>query len=218
MVVAAQGNEKEPAAGPAAGPVAGIVLAAGAASRMGRNKMLLPLGKESVLRRAVQCALSAGLDPVLVVLGHEAERAQEELRGLPVQPVVNPRHALGINTSLSAGAGAIPPRAAAAVVILADMPAVDPAMIGAVVQRYRETGAPLVTACYGQTPAPPTLYDRRLFPELTGGEGEGRGREVVRRHWGEAVRVPFPEAALADLDVPEDYERARARHGDGSER
>jgi len=197
--------------------VAGIVLAAGSAARMGRNKMLLPLGAETVLRRAARSALSAGLDPVLVVLGHDAERAREELRGLPVEAIVNPLHARGINTSLSAGAAAVPPGAAAAVVLLADMPGVAPAMIGEVVKRYRETGAPLVTACYGQTPAPPTLYDRRLFPELTGGEGEGRGREVVRRHWGEAELVPFPEAALADLDVPEDYERARARHGDGSE-
>jgi len=198
--------------------VAAILLAAGSATRMGQNKVLLPLGGETVLRRAARAALAAGLAPVLVVLGHEAERAEADLAGLPVQIVQNPRHGLGINTSLSAGAEAVPPRAAAAVVLLADMPGVDAAMIRQVVARHRETGAPLVTALYGQTPAPPTLYDRSLFPELTGGEGEGRGREVVRRHWGQAVKVPFPEAALADLDVPADYERARARIEGGGER
>jgi len=198
--------------------VAAILLAAGSATRMGQNKVLLPLGGETVLRRAARAALSAGLEPVLVVLGHEAEKAEADLSGLPVRVVRNPRHHRGINTSLSAGAEAVPPEAVAAVVLLADMPGVDARMIRAVVERYRETGAPLVTALYGETPAPPTLYDRRLFPELTGGEGEGRGRELVRRHWGRAVKVPFPEAALADLDVPEDYERARARLGEGGER
>ncbi len=198
--------------------MAAILLAAGSATRMGRNKMLLPLGGETVLRRAARAALSAGLDPVLVVLGYEAERAEAELAGLPVRIVPNPRHGLGINTSLSAGAEAVPPEASAAVVLLADMPGVDAAMIRQVVARYRETRAPLVTALYGEIPAPPTLYDRSLLPELHGGEGEGRGRELVRRHRARAVRVPFPEAALADLDVPVDYERARARLGDGGER
>src|SRR6476469_7438637 len=36
------------------GPIAGILLAAGTASRMGSNKMLLPLEGESVLRRAAR--------------------------------------------------------------------------------------------------------------------------------------------------------------------
>jgi len=198
--------------------VAAILLAAGSATRMGRNKVLLPLGGETVLRRAARAALAAGLEPVLVVLGHEAERAEVDLAGLPVRIVRNPRHRLGINTSLSAGAEAVPPEAAAAVVLLADMPGVNAAMIRQVVARYQETRAPLVTAQYGEIPAPPTLYDRSLLPELCGGEGEGRGRELVRRLGERAVRVPFPEASLADLDVPADYERARARLGDGGER
>ena len=40
--------------------------------------------------------------------------------------------------------------------------------------------------------------------------GEGCGRQVVRRHRHEAVAVSWPEAALQDIDVPEDYERIRA--------
>ena len=50
--------------------VAGVVLAAGLSTRMGRNKMLLQLGGRSLVRRAVEMALSARLDPVLVVVGH----------------------------------------------------------------------------------------------------------------------------------------------------
>jgi molybdenum cofactor cytidylyltransferase len=198
--------------------VAALLLAAGSATRMGRNKVLLRLGGETVLRRAARAALAAGLDPVLVVLGHEADRAEAELAGLPVRVVRNPRHDLGINTSLSSGAEAVPDGAEAAVVLLADMPGVDAALIRQVVSRYRETGAPLVTALYGGIPAPPTLYDRSLLPELRGGEGEGRGRELVRRHWERAEKVACPESALADLDVPADYDRARARLGEGEER
>jgi cyclopropane-fatty-acyl-phospholipid synthase len=188
-------------------PAAGIVLAAGSAKRMGKNKLLLELDGETLVRRAVRVAREAGLDPVLVVVGHEAERVAADLRGLDCAVVPNARHALGMSTSLDAGVSALPAGAQSAVVLLADMPFVEPAMIDALIRRQRETGAPLVASRYGAVPAPPTLYTRTLFPELRGGEGEGRGREVVRRHAGEAAWVDWPASALADVDEPGDLER-----------
>ena len=191
--------------------VSAVILAAGASSRMGENKLLAAVSGEPLLRRAVGSAVAAGLDPVLVVLGHEAARVEQALAGLPCQAVQNPRFAGGLNTSLDAGIAAVPPDAAAAVVLLADMPFVAPAMIAALVARFAETGAPLVASRYGEVQAPPTLYARALFPELRGGEGDGRGREVTRRHRGSASFVDWPAAALADVDVAGDLERARAQ-------
>lgn len=196
--------------------VAGILLAAGAASRMGRNKLLIDLDGEPLVRRAARRALAAGLDPLLVVVGHEAERVRGALDGLACTPVDNPRFAEGMNTSLSAGLAAVPLAAEAALVLLADMPFVEPGMIEAVVARWRETGAPVVASRYGAAVAPPTLYARPLFPRLSGGTGEGRGREVVRGEGARARFVDWPAAALADLDVAEDVTRARARLGAGS--
>lgn len=183
---------------------------------MGMNKVLLTLQGETLLRRAARCALAGGLEPVLAVLGHEAERAQAELAGLGCRAVLNPEYAKGMNTSLSAGVEAVPPELEAAVVLLADMPLVDAGLVREVVARHRETGARLVTARYGEVAAPPTLYHRALFPELRGGEGEGRGREVVRRHRAEALFVDRPASALADVDREDDLERARSRLADGS--
>jgi len=196
--------------------VAGILLAAGAATRMGRNKLLLQLEGESLLRRAARRALAAGLEPLVVVLGHEADLARAALAGLACLPVVNPRHEKGINTSLSVGVAAVPEGCRAAVVLLADMPFVDEGMIGAVVNRFRETDARLVVSRFGEVQAPPTLYARALFAELSGGEGEGRGREVVRRHLEGAALVAQPPKGLGDVDVDDDFARARARAGRGA--
>ena len=192
------------------GGVAGLVLAAGPSTRMGENKLLLRLDGESVLRRAAGRALAAGLDPVIVVLGHDAEKVSSELRGLPCRTLVNADYQRGMNSSARAGVLAVPPEAAAAIVLLADMPLVTAEMIAAAVERYRRSGAPLVISEFGGVQAPPTLYDRSLFPEIGSPEGEGCGKRVVRRHRAQAEVLAWPAAALADLDRPEDYERIKA--------
>ncbi len=191
------------------GAVAGVVLAAGSSSRLGRNKLLLEVGGSTVLRRSVAGAVAAGLEPVLVVLGHELDRALGELRGLDVRPVPNPDHSAGINTSLRAGIRAVPADAPAAVLLLADMPFVTADMIRAVVERFRSGTAPLVVSTYGGVLAPPTLYTRALFPELGAAQGEGCGKRVTRRHRGEADELAWPAGALADIDVPGDVDRVR---------
>ncbi len=189
--------------------VAGIVLAAGRSSRMAVNKLLQRIDGETLVRRAARAAVGGGLDPVLVVLGHEAGRVGAELRDLGCVAVVNARYELGLNTSLDAGLAALPADAAAVVVLLADMPLVSAAMIRALVARQGATGAALVASRYGAAVAPPALFGREVFEELRGGEGEGRGREVLRRRAGEVAWVDWPETALADVDEPADLERAR---------
>lgn len=195
-------DEREPVSS-----AAGVVLAAGSSTRLGRNKLLLRLDGESLVRRAVKAALDGGLEPVVVVLGHEAERVERELSGLPVETVVNPDYARGVNTSLGAGVAAVPDEAAAVVVLLADMPLVTGAMVARLVGEHRRTRAPVVASDYGGVHAPPTLYARPLFPELGGPEGDGCGKRVVRQHADEAVRVSWPSDRLADVDREEDWER-----------
>jgi molybdenum cofactor cytidylyltransferase len=186
--------------------VVGVILAAGTSSRMGKNKLFLELGGATVLRRAVRTAQAAGLDPVLVVLGHESERARSELAGLSCTGVVNPDYQSGIDTSLSAGIAAVPATAEAAVVMLADMPLVTAEMVRELVEHWRGSGAPLAISLYGEVVAPPILYARALFPELRAVEG----KSVVNRHRNDAVILARPAAALEDLDVPDDVERIRA--------
>jgi molybdenum cofactor cytidylyltransferase len=189
-------------------PVAGILLAAGTSSRMGRNKLLFELDGETVIRRAARRALAGGLSPLVVVLGHESEKSARELAGLPCQWTLNPLYGQGINSSLKTGIRAVQGlEAEAAMVMLADMPFVTGPMIAAMVARYRESTAPLVISDYEGVNAPPMVYDQSLFAELLAMEGEGCGRQVVRRHKPEAEVLAWPAAALQDLDVPEDYAR-----------
>jgi molybdenum cofactor cytidylyltransferase len=194
-----------------AGPIAAVLLAAGSSARMGQNKLLLLLDGETVIRRAVRRAHDAGLEP-LVVLGHDAALVREELAGMPFRAVLNPDWPLGKSASVRAGIAALPPDTAAAVIVLPDMPFVTAVMLAALARTYRESTARIVASRYGGVMAPPVLYDRALFGELSAMEGDGCGKRVVNQHRPEAAVLDWPAEALADLDVPSDYERVHPAH------
>src|SRR5439155_2780177 len=101
--------------------IAALVLAAGTSSRMGRQKLLLPMeGGRPLIRLSVERVVAAGLDDVVVVLGRDAEAVAAALAGLPARTVVNPDYAEGQSTSLRAGLAALGPATEAVVVALGD--------------------------------------------------------------------------------------------------
>jgi molybdenum cofactor cytidylyltransferase len=197
------------------GSIAGVLLAAGTSTRMGRNKLFLELDGKPLVRHVLERAASAGFDRLIVVLGHEADLVRRPLEGIAYQPVMNPDYERGVNSSLRAGIRAAAEAGAeAAVVLLADMPFVTTEMMAGLIDRYRRGSAPLVVSDYGGVNAPPILYDRSLFDELAMSEGQGCGKHVVKKHRHEAETVSWPVEALADLDVPEDYDRMKVGTAD----
>jgi molybdenum cofactor cytidylyltransferase len=179
---------------------------------MGRNKLLLEVEGETLVRRAVRAAgAAAGVGRVVVVLGHDEARVRAELEGFSCETVLNPDHARGAGTSVHAGIHHVAAEAEAAIIMLADMPLVTAAMVAGLVDRYRATRAPVVFSRYGEVQAPPTLYDRALFGELLAIDDDRGGKQVVVRHQAKAVAVDWPESALHDVDLPADYDRLRKR-------
>jgi molybdenum cofactor cytidylyltransferase len=191
--------------------VAGVLLAAGASRRMGRNKMLLELEGESLVRRAARRALAAGLAPVVVVIGHEADRVRAELKDLPVEFAVNPDYTGPTSGSLHQGLRKLGPDVDAAVVLLGDMVRVSQETLAMLVAAARGTDAPLVVSRYGDVTAPPLLFRRVLFPELLAWQGEGCGKAVVQAHSHEAMFVDRPAALLTDVDTPDDFAAVQTR-------
>jgi molybdenum cofactor cytidylyltransferase len=191
--------------------VAGVLLAAGASRRMGRNKMLLELEGESLVRRAAKRALAAGLSPVVVVIGHEANRVRAELQDLPVEFAVNPDYTGPTSGSLHQGLNKLGAEVDAAVVLLGDMVRVSEQTLAMLVAAARGTEAPLVVSRYGNVTAPPLLFRRSLFGELLAWTGEGCGKAVVQAHSREAMFVDRPAALLVDVDTPEDFEAVQSR-------
>ena len=101
--------------------IAAVVLAAGASTRMGSAKLLLPLSGEPLVRRTVRQVAEAGFDDVLVVVGYEHPQVIAALDGLRCRYVVNAQSESGMGSSFRAAIGAIGD-AEAAMFALADQP------------------------------------------------------------------------------------------------
>ncbi len=193
--------------------VAAVVLAAGRSTRMGAiNKLIAEIGGKPLVRIATEQALASRAKPVIVVTGHERERVEAALAGLPVRFVHNPDYADGLGTSLRAGIAAVPETADAAVVCLGDMPQVDSKLIDKLIATFDpERGALVVVPSIEGRRGNPVLWSRRFFPDLMAVQGDIGARHLIGSYVEAVAEVPVAgEAALTDVDTPESFSAVKA--------
>lgn len=186
--------------------IAAVVLAAGLARRMGRPKLLLPLGGRPLLRHAVE-GVRPHVDDVVVVTGPDSPAVALALAGLDVRFAVNPRPEAGQGASIAAGVSALRPATRAVLIVLGDQPRVPREVVPALIEAWRRTGRPVVTPVYRGVAAPPVLFAAEVFGELRALTGDAGARSVVEARPERVERVAVDAPAPADVDTPEDYAR-----------
>ena len=198
-----------------------IVLAAGRSSRMGRAKATLPAGEgHTFLTRIVQTLLDAGVDDVIVVVGHDADLIAGSFSesGLPARFIVNHDYDRGQLSSLVAGLNAIDrPGVAAALLTLVDVPLVSESTVRAVIDSYRRTHAPIVRPTSGDRHGHPLLIDRSLFDALRAADPSAGAKPIVRTHASAAGDIAIEdEGAFLDVDTEEEYRKTIASRFGGA--
>jgi molybdenum cofactor cytidylyltransferase len=188
--------------------VAAVVLAAGRSTRMGGpNKLLAEIGGKPLVRIAVEEALASRARPIIVVTGHQHERVEAALKGLPVTIVYNPDFAHGLSTSLKAGIAAVPADADAAIVCLGDMPQVGAALIDRLIAAFDpERGALAVVPSIDGKRGNPVVWSRRFFPDLSALDGDIGARHLIASYPEAVSEVVLSDgAALVDVDTPDAF-------------
>jgi molybdenum cofactor cytidylyltransferase len=192
--------------------ISAVVLAAGASTRMGAQKLLLPIDGEPLVRRTVRQVCDAGFDEVLVVVGSHWEETVAALDGLPIRHALNPDYASGMGSSFRTAVSHLGD-STAAMFALADHPFVTTKEYRTLLDTYRQQGPAIVSVRYGEVMAPPHLFEREFFPELA--QLQHGARSVLQRHDDRAVVLHFAADLLMDLDTPEDYELVKSRLASG---
>jgi len=213
MEIVTRPQPREKMDAPAGRRVAAVVLAAGRSTRMGAvNKMLAQIGGKPLVRIAAEQAVASHAHPVIVVTGHEREKVESVLRGLPVRLVHNPDYADGLGTSLKTGIAAVPEDSDAAIVCLGDMPQVDAALIDRLIAAFDpERGALVVVRSIDGRRGNPVVWSRRFFQDLMGIQGDVGARYLIGNYAESVVEVPVAgDAALTDVDTPESLSAVKA--------
>lgn len=191
--------------------ISAVVLAAGSSTRFGRTKQIVEHRGKPLAQHAVDAAVGAGVDEIVVVLGHDTGPVLAAL-ALPstARHVTNERHAQGQSTSLAVGLSATSPDCEAAVVLLADQPDLAPEDVRALVDAFRTGRARIVRLRYRDAPGP-ALLSREIFSEAAHLSGDMGARALIEAHpdWVEEVRVD--RDAPPDVDEPDDLGGASRR-------
>lgn len=187
--------------------VAGVILAAGEARRYGAPKLLVPLAGRPLLQHVVDAANASALGDVVVVVGHAADEVLAGVRLGRARAMLNEAYATGQSSSLRAGLRAAT-AADAVVVLLGDQPGVRAALLDALVERQRATGAAAVMCSWKGRRSPPTLLHRDLWPAVEALAGDVGAREILARREDVAVlEVTEDLGSLEDVDRPDDLTR-----------
>ena len=186
--------------------IAAVVLAAGFARRMGRQKLLLQLQGKPVVRWAVE-RLVPHVEDVVVVTGQDDAPVREALAGLAVRYAVNPNPQAGQGSSIGVGVGALKPWTRAALIALGDQPRIPEAVVPRLLEAFARSGKAIVAPVYRGTQGTPVLFAAEVFPELRTLTGDEGARSVVQARPERVESVPIDAPMPPDVDTPEDYAR-----------
>ena len=197
------------------GSVGALLLAAGLSQRMGALKALLPWQGTSLLAYQASTLQRAGLNPVLVVLGHRAEELKPHVPSdAGVRYLLNPDYLQGKTTSLKTGLIALDPSETDAVLVLnVDQPR-SPQTLDVILREHRQSTPHLITIPrYRGKGGHPIILSLKLLDEIVGVSEEDQGlKGVVRRHGKDTHIVEMrSNEVLMDLNSEKDYQEALDR-------
>ncbi|MDB6001157.1 MAG: Molybdenum cofactor cytidylyltransferase [Rhizobacter sp.] len=191
--------------------VGAVVLAAGAGVRIGRRpKCLLELGGVPLIRRILIALSGAGVDEVVVVLGHHAEQVRPAVESFPVTVALNPHPEDGQVSSQRVGLAALSGKLDAVLVVLADQPLLNGQDVSALIGAFkkRPEGASVVYPRVDGKRGNPVIFTADVKDQILSGDADVGCRKWQAAH--PELVSPFVtdnRRFRIDIDTPEDLER-----------
>ena len=189
-----------------------IILAAGNSSRLGRPKQLLSYNGRTLLQHSLQIAGASNANPIVVVLGADADIIKREINGVYVHVVQNEDWQEGMASSIRCGINAfrqITPNAEGVIVMVCDQPYITASLLNELITAHQKTGKPIVACSYENTFGPPVFFHHTFFDELLKLKGDVGAKNIIHQHADAVELISFPEGTY-EVDTEADYERIKS--------
>lgn len=188
-----------------------IILAAGASTRLGMAKQLLPCGNTNLLQHAIDTACASRASGVTLILGAHADEIQEEINADHVTVITNSSWEEGMASSLRCGVRHIlgtQPLAERILFMVCDQPFVSTAMINEMIDASANNK--IVAASYDFVTGVPALFDKSYFDRLDSLTGDRGARTLLARFAADVHPIYFPGGGT-DIDTLQDFDRWKSR-------
>jgi CTP:molybdopterin cytidylyltransferase MocA len=170
---------------------------------MGAFKPLLPFGNKTVIECCVDYLREAGIEEIVVVLGHHADEIRQRVSGVTF--AINPDPDSEMGASIAAGTRELPETAQATLIALVDHPAVPANVVTTLLDSW-QCGARIVIPTWQGRGGHPVLVDLTFKAELLRLPATGGLRAFFEAHRNEVKRVPVDSPFIArDVDTWDDY-------------
>ena len=187
--------------------VAALILAAGQSRRMGAFKPLLPFGDQTVVEFCITNLRTAGINQIVVVVGHRADEIEKRLQSANVSFALNSDPHSEMSVSIARGVEQVGKDAKALLIALVDHPAVPTDTIKQIIDEWKR-GAPLVQPEYNGRGGHPVLIDLKYREDLLHLDPQKGLRVIFDAHRDKVRRVLVDSPYVArDMDTWEDYQR-----------
>jgi len=177
--------------------LAAIILSAGASSRMGRPKALLPYREGTFLEHLIQVTRHPRIGVTRIVLGAGADEISTIAKLDPSQIVLNRNWEQGQLSSIWAGIRSLENVETDGIILCpVDHPLVSAALVSELVEQFYSNQKLIVLPTYNQRRGHPAIFSKELFSELLSAPADKGARTVVWAHAANVLEVPTEEEGV----------------------
>ncbi len=185
-----------------------ILLAAGQSARLGKPKQLLNYKGKTLLEHSLQVAIETQLQPIITVLGANADLLKKSIEQFSTKVVINQQWSEGMASSIRCGMEElirINPTIAGVIIMVCDQPYVTAKLLTDLVEKYKYSLKPIIASSYKNNIGTPALFDKTIFALLLSLKGDSGAKKIMKSNpdWVETVSFLFGEI---DIDTTGDYD------------
>ncbi len=190
--------------------IGAVILAAGTASRMGQQKLLLPLAGQPLLSHVLKAVRSVLWADCIAVIGEPEAELTALCQAADIRSIYNAKRQQGQSTSVTLGLRQLTHELDGIMFLLGDQPLISPALLEVLIAQFMQatSNKAIIVPCYQGQRYSPVLFGDFWRPALTALTGDTGGRQIIRANPGRIVEVNWPDkSTFYDADTWEEYQK-----------